>query len=356
MRSRVLIALVALVAFCIVLSLRQHMYDLGEMLRTYSTFHHFLRRHPDILYRYPGPATSDSATSPTKLVPKIIHHIALGSGANLGKYASAIESCRNLHPDWDHRFWTDANATSFVSVNYPEIFPHYTGYLQNIQRANILRYALVHTFGGVYLDLDITCLASLDSTSLLELPFITAGAYPAGVNNAFIAAQRGHPFLTELLRSVPRHDLYWGLPMRMPYVENMLTTGCMFFSNRWMAYARSMISGRKTERIFILADEKGNINPHMLRGKTTTPLFAHGGASSWHSWDAALVLWVGKHYGLFIAFFAVGIALAVLSAVSMCTDLRRRGRFRRRSWGFNVARRTKWIPIRLSEDDEERDY
>jgi hypothetical protein len=70
MRSRLVVALVALVAFCAILSLRQHIYDLGEMLRTYSTFHSLLQRHQDILYRYPEPTTSESAASAATLVPR----------------------------------------------------------------------------------------------------------------------------------------------------------------------------------------------------------------------------------------------------------------------------------------------
>lgn len=232
--------------------------------------------------------------------------------------------------------WEDETGTAFIKEHYPEILPHYLGYGQNIQRANILRYALLHHFGGVYLDLDVTCLVPIDAPlpagssvkSLTDLPWITPGAYPAGVNNAFILSRPGHPFLSELLSRVPSRDLAWP----MPYVENMLSTGCMYFSNVWTAYTRKLASEKdvpEEERVYILADESGNMDPHMLRGKITTPLFAHGGASSWHGWDAEAIVLIGKHY----VYFAMGVAGMIGLSILGCWKVFASSRLRRRrSW------------------------
>lgn len=322
MRTRRLMVLTAILTFLLILALHQHLYELGEVIRIYGAFHRLIQQHPDLLYRYPERVAQAGS------VPKIIHHIALGNG-NLTKHDAARQSCRQLHADWKHQLWTDDNATSFISEHYPYILPHYTHYLQNIQQANILRYAVLFKFGGVYLDLDVTCRVALDSTPLMSLPLVTPGAYPAGVNNAFIAAQAGHPFLAELLGSVPSHDLYWGFPMRVPYVENMMSTGCMFFSNEWMAYVRQLLAGRQDQKVLILSDKHGDMGPHMLRGKVTTPIFTHGGASSWHSWDAALILVIGKHYMLLLAWLPIALAL-VASGLYFCAASRRRGSLRRK--------------------------
>lgn len=297
---------------------RRHTQDLVEIGRTYLTYHTLVHDHADILHRYSS--TNESSSDDSLLgvqkqeqAPKIIHQIFLtdGRNQNTSKYLSAIDSCKYLHSDWEYKLWTDMNATAFMREHYPDLAPHYEGYRQSIQRANILRYALLHHYGGVYLDLDVTCLVSLDS--LLHLPLLTPGAYPAGVNNAFILARPHHPFLDRLILTAPSRDLRWP----MPYVENMLSTGCMFFTNRWMDHVRVLDSNQSaamSDRVAILADENGDVNPHMLRGKVTTPLFAHGGSSSWHGWDAAVILLIGQHYISFIigvlfmiAFIGVGL-------------------------------------------------
>ncbi|KAK5991717.1 Inositol phosphoceramide mannosyltransferase 3 [Cladobotryum mycophilum] len=347
MRTRTIVAVCAIVSLWAVLYFRLHIHELGEIALTYSTFYPLLHRHPDLLYRYPeGDAAAQEsalASSPV-VVPKIINQIALGN-ATLSKYQAAIQSCTDLHPDWKHQIWTDVNATAFIAEYYPDILPHYTGYPQNIQRANILRYALLHHAGGIYVDLDVTCRVALDNTPLVRLPFVSPGAHPAGVNNAFIAAQPGHPFLEQLLSNVPSHDLRWGLPMRIPYVENMLSTGCMFFSNQWMSYVRSLVAGRQEQSVFILSDEHGEMAPHMLRGKVTTPIFIHGGASSWHGWDAALFLTIGEHYMLYVTGLIVTIGLAVAS-LYMCGASRRRSHLRRRCRFFGGISSRNWSPVR----------
>ncbi|KAK4540336.1 hypothetical protein LTR36_009293 [Oleoguttula mirabilis] len=312
MRPRTIIAVcfMALAAF-LVLN-RCHIRDLYEVARTYATYHNFMQRHPEILYRYSPEALESSNTlDRQQQAPKIIHQIYLQEGRNstLHKYAEAQSSCQSLHRTWTHLLWTDDNATTFMRRHYPSIAPHYEGYAQSIQRANVLRYALLHHFGGVYLDLDVTCLAPLDS--LLHLPLLTPGAYPAGVNNAFILARPRHGFLFRVLQGVAGRDMRWP----MPYVENMLSTGCMFFTNRWMDYARDL-QGRigvvaEEDKVYTLADRYGNTEPHMLRGKATTPLFTHGGASSWHSWDAAVIVLIGEHYGYFLMLVGAGLVALV---------------------------------------------
>jgi mannosyltransferase OCH1-like enzyme len=251
------------------------------------------------------------------------HHFHDGDGPNrFAKYESARNSCISLHSDWDYKFWTDENATDWVREHYPEkkypfddtpeVYQPYIKYRQTIQRTNILRYLLLHHYGGVYLDMDITCHQNLDY--LLRAPFLTPAAHPAGINNAFIVARPGHPFLTRLIEQVPKHNLAWA---GLPYVENMLSTGCMFISNVWVSYMRDDKHKLKKDKLYVLADKDNNTASHMLRGKVTTPLFHHGGESSWHGRDAKFIFWMDKHWkwalaGLLVFFFVSVASLAFL--------------------------------------------
>ncbi|RMY93109.1 hypothetical protein D0862_09301 [Hortaea werneckii] len=94
-----------------------------------------------------------------------------------------------------------------------------------------------------------------------------------------------------------------------------MPTGCMYFTNRWMSYVRWLKDGSKSatsdEQVYVLADTDGNIDRHMLRGKVTTPLFAHGGASSWHGWDAAAIVLIGKHYCIFLVLVGLGMGMSI---------------------------------------------
>ncbi|KAF2720103.1 glycosyltransferase family 32 protein [Polychaeton citri CBS 116435] len=243
-----------LTLFALISLARNHIRDLSEIVRTYATFNHL---HLNI---YTFPRTEEQALQD-------VHE-----EASTAKYQEAIDSCTSLHPGWEYQIWTDDNATCF-------------GYEQTIQRTNILRYLLLHYYGGVYLDLDITC----------------------RINNAFILSKPQHAFLTQLIERIPGHDLSWPFP----YVENMLTTGCMFISNMWMQYMRHDAQHEITEKLFVLADQDGGLEAQMLRGNVTTPLFEHGGASSWHGRDAAFFVTVGQHRILVILSVAGSAALMI---------------------------------------------
>jgi hypothetical protein len=58
---------------------------------------------------------------------------------------------------------------------------------------------------------------------------------------------------------------------------------------------RSIHSHMKNRQdLKILSGPEGNENMHMLNGDVETPLFHHLGASSWHSYDAALIMSIGR--------------------------------------------------------------
>jgi len=179
-----------------------------------------------------------------------------------------------------------------------------------VQKANILRYAILEHYGGVYLDMDITCLQPLDD--LRHLPFLAPAAFPVGVSNGFMLSQAHHPLLKQVLNGVAPSDLRWGLP----YVETMLTTGCMFLSNQWTKYMSRLMGSEGTadarDKIFVLADEEGKVGPHILRGAITTPLFRHGGASSWHEWDAAVGLFIARHGWYFGMVVVTGLICTIV--------------------------------------------
>lgn len=336
MRSTIVTLTVSTALLIAAFQLHGHVRALLQLGRAYYTFHPYLREHPDTLYRYPSsgdtiPAFLEGTRLEEDLViPRLVHQVFLREGRNstLSKYTAAIQSCQQ--PGWNHTMWTDETARSFMRIHYPALYRHYIGYKQSIQRANIVRYALLDHFGGIYVDLDVTCIKPLDELRATNIPFLTPGAHPAGVNNAFIMSRPGHPFLRKLLHSAPSRDLYWGLP----YVENMLSTGCGYFGSMWTAYTQASprLSG---DEVRILANAEGEIEPHMLRGVVTTPLFKHGGASSWHGWDAAAIVIVGKYMYHPLVLPALGLGCTCLALLVWAISLRGTRR-RRRSWGARM--------------------
>jgi hypothetical protein len=85
---------------------------------------------------------------------------------------------------------------------------------------------------------------------------------------------------------IEKHASEWPFP----WLESMMTTGFMFFSNAWMDYVKNHKHPSYRDSVFLLADNHGSYAKHALGGHVETPLFIHGRAGAWHSWDARIVL------------------------------------------------------------------
>ena len=68
-----------------------------------------------------------------------------------------------------------------------------------VKQADALRYILMHKFGGLYLDMDVECFASVDS-SLEGFTVVLQGTGHEGVTNAIMASAPNHGFWLEVLR------------------------------------------------------------------------------------------------------------------------------------------------------------
>lgn len=105
------------------------------------------------------------------MIPKIIHQSMLSNFNEPPKKLTAEERrlCRRMRqimPDWEYRFWTDAT----VDIMVQEVFPQHLKVFRTIQRgvvkADIARYMYLFACGGFYFDLDYKLLRAIDEETL----------------------------------------------------------------------------------------------------------------------------------------------------------------------------------------------
>jgi hypothetical protein len=145
-----------------------------------------------------------------ELVPRVIHQVRLGALKMKPKWIEANASCAALHtPDqgWRFEFWDSTRANDFVRDEYPELLDTYLGYGQEIQRSNVIRYLILYKYGGMYMDLDVKCKKSLEFFTTVD--WVSPPGLPTGINNAFMAVHKGHPFLKHAIDNLKRFDLNW---------------------------------------------------------------------------------------------------------------------------------------------------
>jgi hypothetical protein len=179
--------------------------------------------------------------------------------------------------------WTDANSREFIASEYSWFLDTYDDYQYPIQRADAIRYFILHHYGGIYLDLDVGCLRPLDP--LLSYAVILPKTIPVGVSNDLMFAEKGHPFMAQTIHNLVTFDHSWYLN----YPTVMFSTGPMFLSAQYGFYTAA--------HPFSPEEPGGDVRilPKALYGKNASPeeaphaFFSHFYGSSWHSDDAAFV-------------------------------------------------------------------
>ena len=91
-------------------------------------------------------------------IPKIIHHIWVGKKEISEEYKHYMDTWRIIHPDWEHKLWTDEDIEDFPWQN-KALFLKSTN---PGMKSDIWRYEILYNYGGLYVDTDMECIRSFD--------------------------------------------------------------------------------------------------------------------------------------------------------------------------------------------------
>ncbi|EGG03546.1 family 32 glycosyltransferase [Melampsora larici-populina 98AG31] len=250
------------------------------------------------------PTTTTTTTTHTiqnTLIPKIIHQ-TWKTERIPDRWLPVRATCAALHPDWEYVLWTDQSGRELIIQHYPWFLKTFDGYRYPIQRADAVRYFVLHQYGGVYMDLDIGCVRPMDS--LISNPLfdlLLPQTIPVGVSNDLMFSSARHPFMEYVIN----HLQYFDHDYFLNYPTVMFSTGPMALSALYSQFRSSPTNQLTSKPIRILPPE--------LYGKnlpaTNTPssaFFAHYYGSCWHTDDAGFIVWLGK-FGMLWLYGAIGV-------------------------------------------------
>jgi hypothetical protein len=152
------------------------------------------------------------------MIPPIIHQTWKDDRIpdDLAAYG---RSWNQFNPSWRRILWTDRMLLDFVEQDYPDLLELYCSYSNGVCRADAARYMLLHKFGGLYADIDVECLApleSLENESRVVLCQEPPSHWPLH------APYRGHPFIlfNGVMASPAGHPFWQNVLDRMPETRN----------------------------------------------------------------------------------------------------------------------------------------
>lgn len=112
-------------------------------------------------------------------------------------------------PDYEYMLWTDDLSRRFIAEYYPSYLSMYDSYKYPIQRADSIRYFVLHHFGGVYMDLDIGCRRRLDLLLQGDWEVVLPITKPVGVSNDLIFSSKGSAFMDDTIHGLPAFNHEW---------------------------------------------------------------------------------------------------------------------------------------------------
>lgn len=177
--------------------------DFHESMQTHGHLLHntglFNREHISFFKEQYEKASKVEASSELK-IPKIIHQIWLGSPFP-EKYKAFQESWKKFHPDWRYILWTDKDIETFS----PKIAKLVKSASNFGEAADILRYAVLYKYGGLYVDTDFECVKPFDilhHTYDFYLGLQPLDTNALQVNNALIGSKPKNPIFMQAFKRI----------------------------------------------------------------------------------------------------------------------------------------------------------
>lgn len=134
------------------------------------------------------------------MIPRFLHQIWIGPDPIPEQYEPYTRTWQDLHPGWEYRLWTEDNLPVMrnraLFDRAEDLVP-----APNVQqfRADVLRYEVLWSFGGVYIDIDFECLSNIEHLIEDLEVFAAWEAQGQWVNNAIMGAEPGLSFIDRII-------------------------------------------------------------------------------------------------------------------------------------------------------------
>ncbi len=161
-------------------------------------------------------------------IPKIIHQTYISIDKLPEQWKKTPESWQVNNPEWKYVFWSDKKCRKLVKRKFLWFLDIYDNYEYNIQRADAIRYMIMYSYGGIYVDCDIACLKGIDDLFMENSDVYlinTPTANDDTVTNCLMASKAKSNFWFELMKEMMNRALYPSVLWIGKHWKVMNTTG-----------------------------------------------------------------------------------------------------------------------------------
>ena len=246
---------------------------------------------------------------------KIIHQIWFGLIPTKREAKKAFQSMKMYreswiikNPSWFHFIWNYENCLKFIRTFYPEHHTLYNEYKYLIQKCDVVRYFILHRYGGMYVDMDYFCNKPFDHVLTNSIYFVETPNKIGSIthiSNSLMYSVPNHPFWRQLFIDL---EFSKNLPI---YYGRHLT---IMFSTGPGMLNRSFHKWRYKYKLNFLPQRK--FHPYGLDNsdeKISSNVYAiHIGKGSWEEQDSKFLIFIYQEYQILLfIIFMFGILLLI---------------------------------------------
>ena len=130
------------------------------------------------------------------MIPRILHRVWLGSAPIPEQQEQFWEKWQQLHPGWEFRTWRDDDITWIPNYRtLPQLASHSS-------RSDLVRFAVLQKYGGVYVDTDVEPLRSFEPIMGMPLGAFAGWESKSAICTAVMGAEPHHPATLALVKGV----------------------------------------------------------------------------------------------------------------------------------------------------------
>lgn len=136
-------------------------------------------------------------------IPKIIHQTG---PSDKNKWHPIWKECQNSwkkkFPEFEHVFWDDDDLRNLVKTNYPYVLKFYDDLPYQINRVDFARFCILHSYGGIYVDLDFYCYKNFYNDLVEDLYIVESwGEWGEKIQNSLMISNKNNNFWIKCIES-----------------------------------------------------------------------------------------------------------------------------------------------------------
>ncbi|CRK29850.1 Mannosyl phosphorylinositol ceramide synthase CSH1 like protein [Verticillium longisporum] len=253
-------------------------------------------------------------------IPRILHQTSATEQIR-DDWVKPQQSCKDAYSNFEYMHWTDALARDLIATEYPWFLDTWDNYPFPIQHADSLRYFVLHRYGGIYLDMDTWCNASIpihqiEAAGGKDLSVFKSTS-PTGVSNDLMITTARHPIFEAVIKRLVFYNKItrpWS--SIQPHTAVMMSAGPLFLTLVLKSYLLQLPS--------LPTPSFQVVNATQL-----LPYLTDLEGQSWHHGDTQAMMWIGERPWVWYLMGAIGLAVGtyivnffLLLVWNLCTKRR----------------------------------